>query len=74
MPVCSEAAFFSVSRATAPASRSLTKLSGIEVEPPVPWSAISLVTPRTKLRIDSATMPSSVDLNGTPSSAKAWFQ
>ncbi len=53
-PVFFDAASLSVSRATAPASRSLSKLSGTVDEPPVTMTPMSLNKPPIAPRIASA--------------------
>jgi hypothetical protein len=74
MPVRWLAASFSVSRATAPARRSLSKLSAMAVDPPVACRPRSLIAPPATSRMVSAANPSSVERKGTASSAMAVFQ
>ncbi len=71
MPERTAAAALSVSRAVAPAWRSLSKLSGMLVDPPVPCRPRIFITPPIMLREIVAIVPSSVDMNGTASSDMA---
>lgn len=74
MPLRRAAAAFSVSRAMAPAWRSLTKLSGTVVDPPVACIPISFMAISAPPRAVRASRLSSLDRNGTASSPNAVFQ
>ena len=71
IPVRADAAALSVSRAMAPASRSLSKLSGTVVEPPVSCIPMILSTPPMPPRIASTSNRLSFEAKGTDSSASA---
>ena len=73
-PVRAAAAAFSVSRATAPASRSLSWESGTVEEPPVTCRPTSFIPAPASARAASAGRLSSHDAKGTPSAASAVFQ
>ena len=66
-PLCWAAAAFSVSRATAPARRSLSKLSGTVLEPPVACMPTSFITAPAASRAVSAIQLWSVERKGTAS-------
>ena len=59
MPVFLDAAAFSVSRAMAPARRNLSKLSGVELDPPVACTPITLTTAPSAPRTAAAVVLSS---------------